>query len=109
MTSAALQAAALHHCLSESDTDDVSRRYFRTAAKKLAPIWRTNRLIDFSVTPADDWRATPKRLLYWWMTKMFAAAHNDIELTETYFRTIVLLDPPTALLRPGRLRRVLTA
>lgn len=109
MTSAGLQAAALHRCLSSSDTDDVSRRYFRAAAKKLAPIWRSNRFVDFSITPADDWRATPKRLLYWGMNKVFAAAANDIELTETYLRTIALLDPPTALLRPGRLRRVLTA
>ncbi|WP_319453030.1 MULTISPECIES: 2-polyprenyl-6-methoxyphenol hydroxylase-like oxidoreductase [unclassified Mycobacterium] len=109
MTSAGLQAAALHRCLSESDTDDVSRRYFRTAAKKLAPIWRTNRLIDFSITPADDWRSIPKRLMNWWINKTFAAAAHDVELTETYFRTIVLVDPLTALLRPGRLRRVLTA
>jgi 2-polyprenyl-6-methoxyphenol hydroxylase-like FAD-dependent oxidoreductase len=38
MTSAALQAAALHDCLSDVDTDDFSRRYFRAAAKKLNPI-----------------------------------------------------------------------
>jgi 2-polyprenyl-6-methoxyphenol hydroxylase-like FAD-dependent oxidoreductase len=108
MTSAALQAAALYRCLSESDTDDVSRRYFRYAAKKLVPIWRTNRLVDFSITPADDWRSIPKRFMNWWIGKTFAAAANDVELTETYFRTVVLVDSPTALLRPGRLRRVLT-
>ena len=111
MTSAGLQAAALQRCLSSSDADAdaVSRHYFRAAAKKLAPIWRSNRFVDFSLMPADDWRAIPKRLMYWWINKTFAAAAHDVELTETYFRIVELLDQPTALLRPGRLRRVLTA
>ena len=39
MTAAALQAAALHGCLSDVDDGEFSRRYLRVAAKNLAPIW----------------------------------------------------------------------
>jgi hypothetical protein len=59
MTSAALQAVALHECLSDVDDGDFSWRYFSAAAKKLAPIWWTNRFIDFAVMPADDWCSKP--------------------------------------------------
>ena len=38
MTVAALQAVALRDCLSHRD-DDLSRRFFRTTAKQIAPIW----------------------------------------------------------------------
>lgn len=107
MTSAALQAAALHDCLSDGDTGDFSRRYFRAAAKKLTPIWVNNRLVDFTVMPANGWRSTTKQLLNWCFDKVWAAAATDIVLTETFVRTLELLDRPTILLQPTMLRRVL--
>lgn len=107
MTSAALQAAALHQCLSNVDDVEFSRRYFRAAAKTLAPIWWTNRFFDFTVMPADDWRSKPKQLLNWCTNKVWAAAATDIVLTETFVRTLELLDRPTILLQPKLLKRVI--
>jgi 2-polyprenyl-6-methoxyphenol hydroxylase-like FAD-dependent oxidoreductase len=107
MTSAALQAAALHDCLSDGDTGDFSRRYFRASAKKLTPIWVNNRLVDFTVMPANGVRR-PNNYSTGASTKVWAAAATDIVLTETIVRTIELLDRPTILLQPTMLKRVLT-
>lgn len=107
MTSAALQAAALHDCLSDGDTGDLSQRYFRAAAKKLTPIWVNNRFVDFTVMPASGWLSTTKQLLNWCLDKVWAAAATDIVLTETFVRTLQFVDRPTVLLQPAMLKRVL--
>lgn len=106
MTSSALQARALRDCLADAETDDLSQRYFRSAAKKLAPIWQANRLNDFAVSPVHDWRSLPQRLLNWHTDKVMAAAANDMVLTETFIRTLGLIDRPSRLLRPSMLLRV---
>lgn len=105
MTSAVLQAVSLQRCLSEGHTD-LRRRYFRAAARRLTPIWRSNRVVDFVVIPADGWRAIPKRALNVPMNMLWRAASRDIRLTETWIRSIELLDPPTVWLRPSTLRRI---
>ena len=105
MTVAALQAVALRTCLAHRD-GNLSRRFFRATAKQIAPIWRVNRLNDFAVSPVDGWRSVPKRLLNWRIEKVMAAAENDIVLTEAFLRVLQLVDPPTRLLQPSLMMRV---
>ena len=105
MTSAALQAWVLRECLA-AGSDDLQQAYFRGAAKKLAPIWRSNRLLDFSVAPADDWRRIPKRLINRITEKVWSSAEADTTMTETFVRTIELLDPITVWLQPATLKRI---
>ncbi|MEU9806798.1 2-polyprenyl-6-methoxyphenol hydroxylase-like oxidoreductase [Mycobacterium sp. NPDC050853] len=107
MTSAAFQAKALRRCLAQSNDDDLSRRYFRAAAKSLTQIWQANRFNDFMVLPADDWRLIPKRLLNWGTNRMAAAATEDIVVAETFMRLVQLHDGPTRLLRPALLIRII--
>ncbi|GBE63768.1 hydroxylase [Mycobacterium sp. MFM001] len=107
MSSAALQAQALRDSLADGDTDGLSRRYFRSAAKRLTPIWQVNRLNDFAVSPVDGWRSIPQRLLNWQIDKLMAAVANDMVLNEAFFRSLQLLDPPGELLRPSKLIRVI--
>jgi 2-polyprenyl-6-methoxyphenol hydroxylase-like FAD-dependent oxidoreductase len=107
MTSAALQATALRDCLAARNTDDLSRRFFRASARQLAPIWQANRIKDFAVSPADDWRSIPKRVLNWYVDKVMAAAANDMLLTEAFLRVLQLVDPATTLFRPSLLIRVI--
>jgi 2-polyprenyl-6-methoxyphenol hydroxylase-like FAD-dependent oxidoreductase len=108
MTSAALQAVALRDSLSCGESD-WQRRYFASAARKLRSIWWGNRALDFVLTPAEDWRATPKRLVNAVVDKVWAAAANDIALTETFLRTIELLDTQAVWLKPAQIKRILTA
>ncbi|WP_217695719.1 NAD(P)/FAD-dependent oxidoreductase [Mycobacterium sp. SP-6446] len=60
MTMAALQAVALRDCLADRD-GDLSRRFFKAAAKQIAPVWRGNRLTDFTVSQAGGWRRAQGR------------------------------------------------
>lgn len=105
MTSAALQASVLRDCL-DADVEDLQQAYYRGAAKKLAPIWRSNRMLDFSVAPADDWRRIPKRLVNRVTEKVWSSAETDTVMTETFVRTIELLDPITVWLQPATLKRI---
>lgn len=107
MTSAALQAIALRDCLAGGNAEDLSRRYFRATTKKLRPIWQANRINDFAAFPADDWRSVPKRLLNWYVDKVMAAAADDSVLTETFLRTVHLIEPPSRLMHPTILMRII--
>jgi 2-polyprenyl-6-methoxyphenol hydroxylase-like FAD-dependent oxidoreductase len=107
MTSAALQAIALRNCLARYDEGDLSLRFFRATTKKLRPIWQANRINDFATFPADDWRSIPKRLLNWYMDRLMAAAANDIVLTETFVRTLHLIESPGRLMHPAMVARVI--
>lgn len=108
MTSSALQAVALRDSLSR-DESDWQRAYFASVARKLRSIWWGNRALDFILTPAADWRATPKRLANFFVDMVWAAAANDIALTETFLRTIELLDTQAVWFKPAQLKRILAA
>lgn len=106
MTSAALQAAALRECLSDG-SGELSSRFFRAAAKKMAPMWWANRFTDFTIIPSGTWQSTFKKLVNLGMDKVWAAATTDVMLTETIFRRMQHLEQPTFLLQPTFLRRVI--
>jgi 2-polyprenyl-6-methoxyphenol hydroxylase-like FAD-dependent oxidoreductase len=109
MTMAALQAVSLSSCLAHRDDGDLSRSYFRATTKQIAPVWRANRLIDFSVTPMTGWRLVARRLLNWSADKTMAAAQNDIAVAEAFARLLQMQDPATRLLRPSMVARVVAA
>jgi 2-polyprenyl-6-methoxyphenol hydroxylase-like FAD-dependent oxidoreductase len=108
MTSAALQASALRKCLSVG-SDELSRRFFRASAKKLAPIWWSNRFFDFTIIPSDGWKLKLQAVVNFGMNKVYAAAASEVVIAETIFRQMQLLDPPTVTLRPSMLRRIVAA
>jgi 2-polyprenyl-6-methoxyphenol hydroxylase-like FAD-dependent oxidoreductase len=107
MTSSAIQAKVLGECLIDTAADDLARMYFRGSARKLAPIWQSNRLNDFAIIPVRGWRGVPQRILNWHFAKVMTAASNDLAVTETFLRTLGLIESPTRLLRPPMLLRVI--
>jgi hypothetical protein len=52
-------------------------------------------------------RPLPVRMINAYVNRYQAAAENDIVLTERFVRVAGLLEPPTRLLRPSTVRRVL--
>ncbi|OMC20804.1 NAD(P)/FAD-dependent oxidoreductase [Mycobacterium sp. SP-6446] len=108
MTMAALQAVALRDCLADRD-GDLSRRFFKAAAKQIAPVWRGNRLNDFAVSQAGGWRRALRRLMNWHSEKVQAAAANDPAVTEALLRVQHFVDPPGRLMQPSFLMRIVAA
>jgi 2-polyprenyl-6-methoxyphenol hydroxylase-like FAD-dependent oxidoreductase len=106
MTSAAVQASVLHRSLSDSG-DELSRRFFRASAKKLAPMWWANRITDYTIMPGhNSAQLALKKLANLGMDKVWAAATTDTVLAETVLRQMQHLDPPTTLFKPAALKRV---
>ncbi len=106
MSVAALQAAALRDCLARGDLD-LARRFFRAAAKPVGAAWQLAAGADLALPAVEGPRPLPVRMINAYVDRYQAAAEHDIVLTERFFRAAGLLDPPTLLLRPSTMLRVL--
>lgn len=109
MTAAALQARALQKVLTDTSPTDLSRNYFRTAARQIGAIWQANRLNDFAVTPTDGWMRWPQRVFNSYTTAYMAAASTDERLTESFLRVLQGVDSGVALAAPKSLARIVTS
>jgi 2-polyprenyl-6-methoxyphenol hydroxylase-like FAD-dependent oxidoreductase len=103
MTLAAMEAAVLRRCLG-SGRHDLSRRFFRAAARVVATPWRMGVSTDSSAGPLS----LAARVQATLMSRIMAAATRDGMVAARLVRVLALLDPPTALMRPGVLWRALT-
>lgn len=106
MTSAAQQARALLKTIVDNDFPDLSRAYFRTAARRIAPVWHANRLNDFAVTPEAGWSMWPQRAFNAYTTAYMAAASDDAGLTEAFLRVLQGRESGFTLASPVRAARV---
>ena len=106
MSVAALQAVALRDALAGGD-QDLARRFFRAAAKPVGAAWQLAAGGDLALPEVPGPRPLPVRVINAYVNRYQAAAENDIVLTERFFRVAGLLDPPTRLLRPSTMLRVL--
>jgi 2-polyprenyl-6-methoxyphenol hydroxylase-like FAD-dependent oxidoreductase len=93
MTVAALEAASLRECLSESN-GDLSRRFFDAAAQHVGPLWASNQFNDIYMANGNGQQSIPKELLDF-REEVLAAAEHSPALTEKLFRAMNLIDPPT--------------
>jgi hypothetical protein len=106
MTVAALQATALRDELARSDPPH-ARRYFRRIAALIDPPWTVAAGADLAHPQVVGARGPTVRILNRYLPRLHAAAAHDPVLATAILRVTGLLDPPTALLRPDRLARLL--
>ncbi len=107
MSVAALEAIVLRDCLSRG-SDDISRRFFRAAAKPIDAAWQMASGADLALPQVRGRRTVRTRLGNRYTQRLLAAAESDIVVTEAFFRAMNLIDPPSRLLRPKVLSRIAT-
>ena len=109
MTVAAMAAVALGECLDRhgAATAVAARDYYRAVAGLIAVPWRFAAGNDFAYPDTTGPRPRGVRLTNWYARRLALASHASPELTDVYFRVQQLLAPPTELLRPAVVAKVL--
>ena len=106
MTVAAIQAETLQNTL-QGGTDRLAQRFFKAVSKPLGVTWQMATGSDLSIPQIEGPRPLPVRMVNAYIDRVLAAAERDIVLTEQFLKVQYLLVPPTTLMRPGTMARVL--
>ncbi|WP_426502228.1 FAD-dependent oxidoreductase [Dactylosporangium sp. McL0621] len=106
MTAAALEAVALREHLQRFG-DPQALRFFREIKPLIGVPWEISTGGDLGFPGVEGPRTLKVRLANAYMSRLHAAAVHDGAVTRTFFRVAGLVDPPTALMSPGTMLRVL--
>lgn len=106
MTVAAMQAETLAHLLRAGAPFDPGH-YFTEMARTVDVPWDMTAAADLARSVVAGRRSLRLRLVNAYISRLHAAAESDPDLTLAFIRVGGLLDPPSALVRPGRVVRVL--
>jgi 2-polyprenyl-6-methoxyphenol hydroxylase-like FAD-dependent oxidoreductase len=106
MSVAALQALALQRSLAKRDTN-VARQFFKAAAKPTAAAWGLAAAADLAYPQAQGNRNLQVRLSHRLEEPVLTAAETDIEVYSQVLKVGAFVDPPSSLLAPGFLLRLL--
>lgn len=106
MTVAALEALLLRRLLAEG-SDDLARRFFRGAARVIDGPWSIAVGTDLRFPEVDGRRSPKVRFVNAYVHRLHVAAVADPVLGAAFLRVLNLVDPPTRLLAPGIVLRVL--
>lgn len=106
MTVAAVEAITLREHLRRGVTPQPGR-FFRDISRAIDPPWDISAGGDLAFPDVDGARSLKTRLGNAYIARLHAAATRDAGVTEAFFRVAGLIDPPTALMRPRLVRRVL--
>jgi 2-polyprenyl-6-methoxyphenol hydroxylase-like FAD-dependent oxidoreductase len=107
MTVAALSALVIRrHVSGRSQPEPLA--YFRELARTVvgAP-WEMTQTVDLSFRGVPGRRTLKVRIGQAYLAKVQAAATRDGRVTAAYMRAAGMVDPPSALMRPGMILRVL--
>lgn len=105
MTVAAMQAGVLRRLLQSGAVSP--DQYFNEVARVIDVPWNTATAADLLRNGVAGFRGLGLRLVDAYISRLQAAAANDPELTLAFLRVVGLVDPPSELLRPSRVAKVL--
>ncbi|QLH80677.1 FAD-dependent oxidoreductase [Halosimplex pelagicum] len=107
MSVAALDALVLHHALATGGLDRLGPRFFDRVAPVLDTPWQLAAGADRGFATGDGSASLGTRLFERYFDRLLRRAHEDSAVAAAYQEVVGLERPPTALLRPAVLARVL--
>ncbi|ART72084.1 2-polyprenyl-6-methoxyphenol hydroxylase-like oxidoreductase [Mycobacterium dioxanotrophicus] len=108
MSVAAMDAVALRDAL-HGGTADLSRRYFRAAAKSIGVAWSLAAGSDLAFPEVEGHRTPSMRAANRFVQRVLTACETDAEVHAQFFKVTGLVDAPTRLFHPTFLYRVARA
>ncbi|MEO1286908.1 MAG: FAD-binding monooxygenase [Chloroflexota bacterium] len=109
MSSAALQAEALNEVLSAGSTGSLWREFFAKQAKIIDLPWTLTVGEDFRYPETEGKKPFAIDLVNKYVEAVHRATHKDKVVYEQFLQVMNLLEPPTTLMRPSIVWRVLRA
>lgn len=106
MTVAALQAVALRECLGSGD-HQLAQRFYREAAGIVTPAWQLNAGGDLALPEIKGHRPLAIRLLNRYVARLQHVAERDPAVAAVFMNVAGLVTPPSALLSPRILAKVI--
>jgi hypothetical protein len=106
MTVAAQEAALLCQCLAAGDAD-LARRFFAAASVVIVTPWDIAVGNDLRHPEVQGPRSPKVRFINWYIGKLHMAARHDAKLAIAFLEVANLEAPPTRLLHPAIVLRVI--
>ncbi|GIV95372.1 MAG: hypothetical protein KatS3mg057_0029 [Herpetosiphonaceae bacterium] len=85
----------------------LARRFFQQAAKTIAIAWQIAVGGDLRFPEVEGKRPPSMRIINWYLSKLHVAARHDPVVSRRFNDVTGLLAPPSSLMRPGTVLRVL--
>jgi 2-polyprenyl-6-methoxyphenol hydroxylase-like FAD-dependent oxidoreductase len=106
MSVAALEALVLRHELADG-RDGLALRFFDRVGPVVEDAWKLAVGADFGFAETSGPRPRGTAFFDWYLSRLLRRAHADGALTETFVRVLTMERPPTSLLHPQTVWRVL--
>jgi hypothetical protein len=106
MTVAAQEAVLLHECLTAGPAD-LAQRFFARAAAVVDTPWDIAVGNDLRHPKVEGARPAKVRFINWYIGKLHMAARHDAKLATAFLEVANLEAPPTRLLQPDIVMRVI--
>ncbi|WP_049892906.1 FAD-dependent oxidoreductase [Natronococcus jeotgali] len=107
MSVAALEALVLHQTLATGDREGLVLRFFDHAEAVIDMAWTLAAGSDFAFPQTTGPKPRGTDIMGWYLSRLTRKAHTDSTLSSAFFRVLTMEQPPTTLLRPSLVWRVL--
>jgi 2-polyprenyl-6-methoxyphenol hydroxylase-like FAD-dependent oxidoreductase len=106
MTVAALESKALGEWL-QGNNNHSAASFFTKTSRIIDSSWETAVGNDLRFPEVEGPRTPMVRFINWYIGKLHISAHRDKRVSRAFLRVINMVAPPTSILRPGIVWRVI--
>lgn len=107
MSVAALEALHLHHALAAGGREDLAKRYFGRVEETVDMAWDLAVGSDHQFPQTEGPKPPGADILNWYLSRFLRKAQTDPSLSDAFMRVQMMEKPPTSLLHPANVLRVL--